>query len=190
MGTGEIPPQIYPASGIPSHSITVAFAHVWVAAAGTSAASATAVSGFSVFFSGADADSGFAARNVTVSDQTASRSGVIVQCQIDNKMVEMCEPASVSKANGLAIVVTALRVHATSCPFYACYVNHLRLLRLRVREGVCGRYRPRRLPRGSATLAKPGNDNGLIEISKQNTVFDHNDRIPLQPIRSRYQMFT
>ena len=94
MGTGEIPPQIYPASGIPSHSITVAFAHVWVAA-GTSAASATDVSGFSVFFSGADADSGFAARNVTVSDQTASRSGVILQCQVADKMVEMCEPACV-----------------------------------------------------------------------------------------------
>ena len=96
MGTGEIQPQIYPASGILSHSITVALAHVWVAA-GTSAASAAAVSGVSLFFSGADADSGFAARNVTGSDQTASISGVIVevQCQVANKMVEMCEPASV-----------------------------------------------------------------------------------------------
>ena len=91
MGTGEIPPQIYPASGIPSHSITVAFAHVWVAA-GTSAASATAVSGFSVFFSGADADSGFAARNVTGSDrcdQTAPRFGVKATCRVANKVAKM-----------------------------------------------------------------------------------------------------
>ena len=66
---------------------------MWVAA-GTSAASATAVSGFSVFFSGADADSGFAARNVMGSDASDPQrleSFISITCRMASQIAEMIQ---------------------------------------------------------------------------------------------------